>query len=143
MASWTSADIRSLWGLFALWILFFSAVYKLRTVGRRPKGLPPGPPTLPIIGNIHQIPTTHPHKQYQTWANQYGPIYSLMLGTRVMIVLSSDRIIKDLLDKKSAIYSDRPEYHIGQEVLSGNNRFVHLVRFLSSNLLRLTTAFRN
>jgi hypothetical protein len=24
-------------------------------VGRRPNGYPPGPPTVPILGNIHQV----------------------------------------------------------------------------------------
>lgn len=28
-------------------------VYLLFTTGRRPKDYPPGPPTLPILGNIH------------------------------------------------------------------------------------------
>jgi hypothetical protein len=37
------------------------------------------------------------------------PIYSLILEIRIMIVLSSDVAVKDLLDKRSAIYSDRPE----------------------------------
>ncbi|KAK5199669.1 hypothetical protein LTR92_000210 [Exophiala xenobiotica] len=41
-----------------------------------------------------------------------------------MIVLSSDVAVKDLLDKKSAIYSDRPDMFIGQKIASGNLRLV-------------------
>lgn len=33
-------------------------VYKLLQVGRRDPRLPPGPPTVPVLGNAHLIPTT-------------------------------------------------------------------------------------
>jgi hypothetical protein len=45
-----------------------------------------------------------------------------------MIVLSSDQAVKDLLDKKSSIYSDRPDMFIGQKIASGNLRLVVMVR---------------
>lgn len=33
-----------------------------------------------------------------------------------MIVLSSDRAVKDLLDKRSNIYSSRPDFYLGNTV---------------------------
>lgn len=30
-------------------------VYRLLQVGRRPAGYPPGPPTIPILGNLHLV----------------------------------------------------------------------------------------
>ncbi|KAK1978635.1 cytochrome P450 [Colletotrichum cereale] len=97
--------------------------FQLRNVGRRPKEYPPGPPTLPLIGNLHQIPSTKPHLQFKKWAKEYGPVYSLILGTKVMIVLSSDQAVKDLLDKRSAIYSSRTDVYLGN-VASANLRVV-------------------
>jgi len=44
-----------------------------------------------------------------------------------MIVLSSDTAVKDILDKRSANYSDRPDMFIGQKVASGNMRLVVMV----------------
>ncbi|KAK1542157.1 cytochrome P450 [Colletotrichum paranaense] len=99
------------------------AIFKLRNVGRRPKNYPPGPPTLPLIGNLHQIPPTQSHHQFKKWAKEYGPVYSLILGTKVMIVLSSDQAVKDLLDKRSNIYSSRTDLYLGN-VVSGNLRVV-------------------
>nr|RBQ91903.1 hypothetical protein FVER53263_08430 [Fusarium verticillioides] len=101
-------------------------LWRLSTVGRRPAGYPPGPPTLPIIGNLHQIPNRKRHIQFQKWAEEYGPIYSLILGRKVMIVLNSDQTVKDLVDKRGGIYSSRPESYIGQDVLSGGYRILFM-----------------
>ncbi|GME35082.1 cytochrome p450 [Neofusicoccum parvum] len=94
-------------------------VYKLSQVGRREPGLPPGPPTIPILGNIHQIPMTGFHNKALEWAEKYGPIYSVKLGPGTMIVLTSRKAIHDIMDKRSAIYSDRPRDYVGDIITDG------------------------
>ena len=41
-------------------LLVVAAVVRLLMVGRRPKNYPPGPPTIPILGNIHLVSTRTP-----------------------------------------------------------------------------------
>ena len=74
------------------------------------------------------MPTKDAHLQFEKWAREYGPVYSLMLGTKTMIILSSDKAVKDLLDKKSGIYSHRQEMYIGQTLCSGDLRVLMMVR---------------
>ncbi|KAK3382145.1 cytochrome P450 [Lasiosphaeria ovina] len=105
-------------------VVAVAIIIRLLMTGRRPKNYPPGPPTLPIIGNLHQMPTRDAHLQFEKWAKEYGPVYSLILGTKTMVVLSSDRAVKDLLDKKSNIYSHRPDMYIGQTLCSGDLRIL-------------------
>jgi hypothetical protein len=73
------------------------------------------------------MPKADPHLQFQKWAQEYGGIYSLMMGTKTIIVLSNERPVKDLLDRKSANYSARPDLYTGQTLLSGGMRMVMMV----------------
>lgn len=69
------------------------------------------------------------HLQLEKWAREYGPIYSLILGTTVVIVLSSDKAVKDLLDKRSGKYSHRQDMYMGQTIGSGGLRVLMMVGF--------------
>ena len=40
--------------------------YKLWNVGRRASSYPPGPPTLPIVGNALDFPNKRAHFRYDT-----------------------------------------------------------------------------
>ena len=51
-----------------------------------------------------------------------------MLGTKTMIFLNTDQAIKDLLDKRSGIYSSRPEMYLGQ-IVSGGLRVLLMVSY--------------
>ncbi|KAG4433719.1 hypothetical protein IFR05_010800 [Cadophora sp. M221] len=46
------------------------------------------------------------------------------MGTKTYIVLSSPTVVKDLLDKKSNIYSSRPEMYLGHDIVGLGRRFV-------------------
>ncbi|KAK3054884.1 hypothetical protein LTR09_004042 [Extremus antarcticus] len=70
------------------------------------------------------MPTRDAHLQFEKWARQYGDVYSLILGTKTLIVLSSDEAVKELLDRRSGIYSSRPELFIGQDLCSDGLRLL-------------------
>lgn len=67
-----------------------------------------------------------------------SPIYSLVLGTKTYIILSSDTVIKDLLDKRGANYSSRPELYVGMDIASGGLRLV----FMVLNFIHTAIAFQ-
>lgn len=54
-------------------------------------------------------------------ARQYGDVYSLKVINSTVIVLSSTTAIKEVMEKNSAIVSDRPASHFAQEVTGGNH----------------------
>jgi len=81
------------------------------------------------------MPKRDAHLQFKKWAEEYGPVYSLILGTKTLIVLSSDQAVKDLLDKKSGMYSDRQDMYIGQTLCSGGLRILMMVSKLCLSAL--------
>lgn len=74
------------------------------------------------------MPKRDVHLQLHKRAKQYGPVYSLILGTQTLVVLSSDQAVKDLLDRRSSLYSHRQEMYIGQKLASGDLRLLMMVR---------------
>jgi cytochrome P450 len=107
--------------LLALISSIATLAYVYLFIGRREKNLPPGPPTLPVLGNLHQIPKKGAHFQFTEWARQYGGIYSLKLGTGTAVVITDRRLVKQLVDKKSALYSQRPKSYVADLISSGDH----------------------
>ncbi|RIB30974.1 cytochrome P450 [Gigaspora rosea] len=48
-----------------------------------------------------------PHKKFTEWARSLGDIYSVQLGQQNLIILTSDKIVGELLQKRGAKYSTR------------------------------------
>jgi hypothetical protein len=91
----------------------------------KPPGLPlpPGPPGLPLLQNLFDIPTKRIWIAAMEWAKEYGSLllnaslFCLMtaigdlihlgaLGQHLIFVTSYETAV-DLMEKRSALYSDR------------------------------------
>ncbi|KAJ7489151.1 cytochrome P450 [Mycena latifolia] len=93
----------------------------LRKVGTREAGLPPGPPTIPLLGNLHIFPTEFAHYKFTEWAREYGGFYSLKVGPGTAIVLTDAAAVKELMDKRSGTTVDRPPMYVTELVAGGLN----------------------
>jgi hypothetical protein len=104
--------------LAVLAVVVASLVYAGTRIGHRSANMPPGPPTRPFLGNIPDIPKEGAHELCRRLRKDYGPIVSLKIMSGNVIVLQSARVVKDLIDKRSAIYSSRPDMWIVQGALA-------------------------
>ncbi|KAB5590604.1 O-methylsterigmatocystin oxidoreductase [Ceratobasidium theobromae] len=88
-----------------------ASVYALsqrRKAGELP--LPPGPKADPIIGHLRYLPSSNEEVVYKRWSDDLAsPIIALEALGQVIVVLDSADIANELLVKRSAIYSDRPQ----------------------------------
>ncbi|KAJ7251368.1 cytochrome P450 [Mycena rebaudengoi] len=70
--------------------------------------LPPGPKKLPLVGNLFSLPSEFEWETYAKWGKELGSdIIHLSVAGKSIIILSSVDVVFDLLDQRSAIYSDR------------------------------------
>lgn len=78
--------------------------------------LPPGPPGLPIIGNLHQMAMSRVWLQWHEWGKKYGPVIYLSVLGKSIVILNSAKAAQDLLARRGAIYSDRPRLVLAGEL---------------------------
>jgi len=98
-------------------VLFLFFIHNLRTF--KNSSIPPGPKGLPIIGNLHQLDNSILYLQLWQLSKKYGPIFSLQLGLRPALVISSPKLAKVVLKNHDLEFSGRPKAH-GQQKLSYN-----------------------
>ena len=115
-------------------ILFLLRFYRRHvSFSARSRGLPlpPGPPGLPILGNLREVQAKYPWKVYHELGKTYGMasdndlrmitlarltgstsltgdiVYLNVVG-QSLLVLNDFKTAVELLDRRSAIYSSRP-----------------------------------
>ncbi|XP_038708922.1 cytochrome P450 71AP13-like [Tripterygium wilfordii] len=80
--------------------------------------LPPSPPKLPIIGNLHQLGDM-PHLCLQGLAKKYGSIIYLQLGEIPTVIVSSARLAEEVMKTHDHALSSRPQLFSAKHLFYG------------------------
>ncbi|EIN09014.1 cytochrome P450 [Punctularia strigosozonata HHB-11173 SS5] len=83
--------------------------------GRTP--YPPGPKGELLFGNARQIPPQKQWEHFAKWREEYGPLVFMRILSTPYIVINSGKVAFELLDKRSGIYSDRPQSIMAMELV--------------------------
>jgi cytochrome P450 len=92
--------------LFLLPLIYLIAKQLKALYSSRFAPLPPGPYSWPILGNALQIGNS-PHITLASLAKTYGPLFSLRLGSQLVIVAASQEAATEILKTQDRFLSGR------------------------------------
>ena len=78
----------------------------------------PGPFSLPIIGNLHQL-TSDLHKTLYKMSKKYGNIFQMHLGKQTIVVISGRTLVNEVL--QSAKFGMRPDSFFARYLGNGKS----------------------
>lgn len=81
--------------------------YLVITARRRPKGIPPGPPAIPILGSLPFINFKDLNRECIRLAEVYGDVFSIYFGPRLVIVLNNFENIREAFVVKGIDFAGR------------------------------------
>ncbi|PWA34119.1 Cytochrome P450 71AV8 [Artemisia annua] len=105
--------------LYLAFIIFI--LLKFITHPKSGKNMLPEPWRLPIIGHMHHLIGTMPHRGTLKLAKKYGSLMHLQLGEVSTIVVASPRWAKEVLTKSDIVFANRPETLTG-EIIAYHNK---------------------
>ncbi|KAG6424728.1 hypothetical protein SASPL_115148 [Salvia splendens] len=80
------------------------------------KKLPPSPfPTLPLLGHLPLLKFPL-HRTFLSLSRKLGPVFSLRLGTRLMVVVSSPAAAEECFTTNDITLANRPRFIIGKYI---------------------------
>ncbi|XP_057896536.1 cytochrome P450 2C19-like isoform X3 [Melospiza georgiana] len=110
--------------------------------GRSGKGkMPPGPAPLPILGNLLQVKPSNLAKTLQKLSEEYGPVFTVHLGSDPVVVLHGYDVVKEALVDRADEFAARGHMPIGDRannglgiVFSNNELWLEVRRFSLTTL---------
>ncbi|XP_036376776.1 cytochrome P450 2J2-like [Megalops cyprinoides] len=101
--------------MFLAVFLIFADIWK----NKSPKDFPPGPWSLPIFGDLFRIDPAKIHLQLLELKKQYGDIFSIRLGPRI-VVLNGVKLIKEAFVQHGENFADRPSVPLFTDINKNN-----------------------
>lgn len=92
----------------AIILLVFSGVLFLFLRRKKAVLYPPGPKGLPVLGNLFDFPKNQHWIKFTEWGQLFGDVVYLNVPGAPMVILNTAQAASDLMEKRSANYSDRP-----------------------------------
>ncbi|EGC37950.1 hypothetical protein DICPUDRAFT_29455 [Dictyostelium purpureum] len=93
--------------IFYIIIIYFFIDFVKKNIKKK-KNEPPGPLSLPLIGNLHQL-TLLPHRGLTRLADKYKGIYRIYFGDMYTVVVTDFDIIKQMWVNDFIKFADRPK----------------------------------
>ncbi|OVA05941.1 Cytochrome P450 [Macleaya cordata] len=104
--------------IFVSTLLFLAA----RKTKSKQLNLPPGPPGWPVVGNLFQF--SQSGKQFYEYVRdllpKYGPIFTLKMGTRTLIIITTPDLAHEALVEKGLVFASRPPENPTRSIFSCN-----------------------
>lgn len=107
-------------GLALIWLLF---MFIKKSDQKYKSPLPPGPKPLPLFGNLLSL-DPELHTYFASLAQNYGPIFTLWLGKKAGIVITSPVLAKEVLKDQDTIFANRDVPAAGREATYGGSDIV-------------------
>ncbi|KAK4416313.1 cytochrome [Sesamum alatum] len=78
--------------------------------------LPPSPaPPLPVFGHLHLLKQPL-HRTFRRFSQTHGPIFSLKLGVRRVVVVSSPDLVEECFTINDVVFSNRPSFLVDKYI---------------------------
>lgn len=122
VSQFVTANVDAGLSFFPTWLkpatgaLLLILSYFLWNIRKNGPPLPPGPRRLPFFGNFFDLPTEYNWESWAKCKELYGPIFSLTIFGKHLIIINDADAAIDLLDKRSAIHSNRPHLTFAEDL---------------------------
>ncbi|KAL2623166.1 hypothetical protein R1flu_003371 [Riccia fluitans] len=106
-SQWTSVEKQVWTTVLALSLTLFLIIVRRGRKTSKNYRMPPGPWGFPVLGTIPRLAGLT-HEVLTNFAKNYGPLMTLKLGSKSVVVASSSKVAEEFLKANDRVWASRP-----------------------------------